>query len=187
MMKSSFVALAVFAQTVVVTHILGAQNPPPSSASSSSAAQDLSRLLTERKLDAIATRDPGESDRYVAALFYPESQLLVITARYIAPVLLDAKLANKQYRDVYVDLHGASVQASKIFFQDVGADGLHPDEDHAIDLLYEAGVAKTIVDKDADERKHGSRGGSVVERFAAADARYTRLLKLLIDELRKAG
>jgi hypothetical protein len=39
---------------------------------SACSAQELSDLLRQRKLDSIATKDPEESDRFIAALLYPE-------------------------------------------------------------------------------------------------------------------
>jgi hypothetical protein len=114
-------------------------------------------------------------------LFFPKSQLLVVSARYSAPSLLEEKLAKRQYRDIYDDLHGAAVQESKIFFQDLGADGLHADEDQAVDVLYERGVAQTIF----DGRKHRQAGSSHAEKFGKADTQYKRLLSLLIEELKK--
>jgi hypothetical protein len=178
MMRWPFGALGFLGPCALVTLALGAQD-----SLSASAARDLSELLTARKLDAVATRDPEESDRFIAALFFPKSQLLVITARYTVPSLLKEKLARGQYRDVYGDLHGGSVQESKVFFQDLGADGLHAEGDHAVDVLYERGIAQTMF----DGRKHGQAEKAYVEKFRTADAQYSRLLSLLIEELKKAS
>jgi hypothetical protein len=178
MMRWNVVTLVFLGQCALLSVGLSAQD-----SLSASPAHDLSELLTARKLDAVATKDPKESDRFIAALFLPESQLLVITARYTVPSLLEEKLAKRLYRDVYGDLHGASVQESKIFFQDLGADGLHAEGDHAVDVMYERGVAQTIF----DGRKHGQAGKSDADRFGKADAKYSRLLSLLIGELKKAS
>lgn len=70
---------------------------------STPAAQELSTLLVQNNLDSIATKDPEESDRFIAALFFPHSQLLVVAARYAAPSLLDEKLAKRQYREIYTE------------------------------------------------------------------------------------
>jgi hypothetical protein len=175
MMRWRFGPLALFGPCALVTLSLSAQD-----SLSASAAHDLSELLTARKLDAVATRDPEESDRFIAALFFPKSQFLVITARYTVPSLLEEKLAKRQYRDIYGDLHGGSLQESKVFFQDLGADGLHAQGDHAVDVLYERGIAQTIF----DGRKDGQTGKSYAEQFGKADALYSRLLSLLIEELK---
>jgi hypothetical protein len=178
MMRWPFGAFGFLGSCALVTLGLGAQD-----SLSASAAHDLSELLTTRKLDAVATKDPEESDRFIAALFFPKSQLLVITARYTAPSLLEEKLVKGQYRDVYGDLHGASVQESKVFFQDIGADGLHAEGDHAVDVLYERGLVQTMF----DGRKHGQAEKTYVEKLRSADAQYSRLLSLLIEELKKAS
>src|SRR5690242_17967416 len=64
-------------------------------------ARELSGILTERQLDAIAAKDPDDPDRFVAALFFPGSQLLVVAAKYPSPPLLDQQLQAKAYREVY--------------------------------------------------------------------------------------
>ncbi len=53
------------------------------SASAPLAAQ-LTAAMTSHKLDAIAARDPQAPDRYIAALVFPGSQLLVVAAPYPA-------------------------------------------------------------------------------------------------------
>ena len=58
-------------------------------------AKQLADLLDKAKTDAIAAKEPGEKDHYVAALYFAGSQLLVIEARYSVPVLLDEKLAKR--------------------------------------------------------------------------------------------
>jgi hypothetical protein len=144
------------------------------------AAQGLATLLTERKLDAVATRDPEQADRFVAALFFP-GQLLVVAGQYAAPSLLTEKLTNRKYRDVYADVYGAAVPDSKIFFQDLGADGLHAGGGQAIDLMYEKGVTQTIF----DGAEPGLSAKAYQDKFTKADAQYQRLLSLLIQELKQ--
>ena len=171
-----FGTLVVLGACALLTLELNAQE-----SLSASAAHDLSELLTAHELDAIAATDPDEADRFIAALFVP-SQLLVISARYTVPSLLAEKLAKREYREIYGDLHGASIRESRVFFQDLGADGLRADGDHAVDVLYERGIAQTLF----DGRERGRNGKSHAEKFAKADAQYRRLLSLLIDELKGA-
>ena len=45
-------------------------------------------------------------------------------------MLLNEKLAKKDYQEVYIDLNSASVASTRVFIEDLGADGLkvdHPD------------------------------------------------------------
>src|SRR5687768_907921 len=65
-------------------------------------AKQLTELMTTQKLDAIAART-GE-DHFAAILFIPGVQMLVVSARYTAPALLNEKIVSRQYRDVYLDL-----------------------------------------------------------------------------------
>jgi hypothetical protein len=150
---------------------------------SAPAAQELSTLLADRKLEAMAAKDPQEPDRFVAALFFPENQLLVVSARYAAPSLMDERIAKQQYREIYADLQGASIPESKVFFQDLGADGLHPEAEQVVDLMYEKGVTQTIF----NGPKKGVTEKAYAEKFRHADATYSRLLSLLIGELRKSS
>ena len=72
-------------------------------AKSAAGARELAGLLAQKKLDAVAARDPAAPDAFVAALHFP-GQLLIISARYTAPPLLNEKLARREYRDVYIEI-----------------------------------------------------------------------------------
>jgi len=91
---------------------------------SMAAAKQLTEVLDKLKLDAIAAPDPADPGTFVAALYFQGGQLLVVSAKYSAPALLTAKLAKKDYRDIYIDLNAASVAGSKIFVMDQTCDGL---------------------------------------------------------------
>ena len=88
-------------------------------------AKQLTDLMQAQKLDAVATR-LGE-DHFAAVLFIPGVQMLVVSARYGAPPLLNEKIIGRQYRDVYLDLASASIPDSKLFIEDMQANGLRPD------------------------------------------------------------
>src|SRR3982751_3494712 len=89
-------------------------------------ARQLIAALDTAKLDSIAARDPIAPDTYVAALYIPGSPLLIVSAKYTAPQLLEIRLAKKEFRDVYIDLSSASVPDTKVFIQDAGSDGMKP-------------------------------------------------------------
>jgi hypothetical protein len=91
---------------------------------SAALAAELVKALDAAKLDSVAARDPGEPDVYVGALYVSGVQLLVVSGKYAAPALLDAKLEKAEYRDVYLDLNGASQAGTKLFIEDLLADGL---------------------------------------------------------------
>lgn len=156
--------------------------PPERASRSAAVAKELTVALTERRLDAIAAQHPDEPDRFVAALFFPGAQLLVVSARYASPALLQDRLARKQYRDVYLDLQGASVPDSGVFFQDMDADGLCSSLDQTADLLYE-GTSVPIV-FDGDWEKHNLSEKEYGQQVADTDERYSRLLEILLTQLR---
>jgi len=54
--------------------------------------KELAALMDAAKIDAIAAKDPSSDDTYFAALYFPGSQLLAVSARYEVPVLLDESL-----------------------------------------------------------------------------------------------
>jgi hypothetical protein len=146
-------------------------------------AEELGAALQKRGLDAVAARDPDEPDRFVAALFYPNAQLLVISARYAAPPLLEEKLSQKQYRDIYLDLGGAAIPDSSVLVHDVSADGLCDSRDKRADILYEGNVTSLF---DADWKSHNRSEHEYLQRLFDADERYSRMLELLLAEVKRA-
>jgi hypothetical protein len=155
---------------------------PEPSAQSATAAKELTATLAVRNLTEIAAKDPDEPDRFVAALFIPDSQLLVISARYAVPSVLDSKVQNKQYRDVYLDLQGAALPDSSVFIQDMKADGLCSSREQAADVVYDG--AKTPRIFDGDWKKHGLSEQAYEQQYLKADQDYGRLLNLLVAEAR---
>lgn len=153
------------------------------SASAPLAAQ-LAAAMVSHKLDAIAARDPQAADHYVAALVFPGSQLLVVAAPYPAAGALDALIEQRLYRDVYSTLQQSSVTKGKVFFQDIGADGLAADSNASVDLMYEE-VTKRMV-FDGEWKKQKISQAEYQKRFAAADKRYAHLLATLLAAVNAA-
>jgi hypothetical protein len=149
-------------------------------------ARQLSAALDQAKIDSVAVRDPGRPDTFVAALYIPGVQLLIVSARYSAPQLLDPKLAQKSYRDVYIDLNSASVPDGKVFIEDLGADGLRfkRDENQPFDSYEESGKRTAF---DGDWKKQKLSEDDYRKAFSAADDRYTQLLTALIAQLKKTS
>jgi hypothetical protein len=80
------------------------------------------KLLDSMKLDAVAgSRGANE---YVAAMYFPGSQLVVVNAKTTVPDRMKYLILQKSYKDLYVELNGAVDQASKTFISDLGANGL---------------------------------------------------------------
>jgi len=127
-------------------------------------AAELAELLSAAELGAIAARDTADEDRFVAALSFPGS-LLVVSARYEVPLYVEQKIADGEYREVYIDLNAASIPQTKVLITDTGADGLSSGDDSA-DMV-DTGSGPARYDGDAD-----------------ADAQYARMLRALIAEAR---
>lgn len=153
---------------------------------SSAAAKELGAVLDRLKLDAIAAADPAEPGSFVAALYFPGAQLLVVSAKYSAPTLLTDKLAKKEYRDVYIDLNAASVAGSKIFVMDTAADGLAPEPQNGAADSWEQANKTIAFDGDWRAAKLPSEE-EYRKTFASADDRYARILTLLAEEAKKSG
>ena len=149
---------------------------------SSRLAKQVAAALEAAKVDSIAARDPTRAGTYIAALYFSGTQLLVISAQYAAPTLLDQKLVKKEYREIYLDLNGAAVPGTTVFIEDFGADGLkvRPDENKPSDS-YEAGGKRTAFNGDWNAQKLSEN--EYQQTFAAAGSHYRRMLTALLDEL----
>jgi hypothetical protein len=146
---------------------------------SAALAKELVDVLTKQKLTSMATRDPVERDRFIAALIYP-GQLMVVTGRYTVPVLLDEKISFGKFMDVYVELNGAAVPESKVFIEDQFADGLSPSRRQApFDSVVEGDVIRLF---DGNHRKAKMSKDEYNKAFADADAKYAKLLELLLKQ-----
>lgn len=153
---------------------------------STALAKQLTAALDSTKLDAIAARDPSAPDTFVAALYFAGSQLLVVSAKYTAPQLLDARLEKKEFRDVYIDLSSASIIETKVFVQDGGADGLKARrEENQVFDSYEA-AGKSIV-FDGDNKRQKMSDQEYLKAFTDADARYSAMLRALLAQLKKTS
>ena len=166
--------------------VIGATVASAQTSKSSAAAKELSETLDRLKLDSIAAADPADPGTYVAALYFPGAQLLVVSAKYSAPPLLDAKLTKKEYRDIYIDLSSASIPASKVFIMDQAANGLiyKPDDDQPADSWEVANKSTTF---DGDWKKAKLSEEDYTKTFNGADARYAQILALLAEQAKKSS
>ena len=175
------VAVVAVALTLSVSATAFAQD-----AKSVALAKELAAALDAAKLDSLAAPDPSNPDTFVAALYFANMQLLVVSAKYTAPLLLIAKVAKKEYRDVYIDLNSASVPESKIFIEDLGADGLKAkrEENQVFDTFEQAGK-RTVFDSDWKKQKMSEQ--EYMKAFSGADDQYARILTALLAQLKKTS
>ena len=153
---------------------------------SAALAKQLSAAMDAAKLDSIAAKDPSKPDVFFGALYFPGSQLLVVSAQYSAPLAMNERLAKKDYREAYLDLSSASVPGSKVFIEDLGANGLvvRPRDNEAFDA-YEVAGKRTAFD--GDWKKQQLSEDDYLKAFAAADERYSQMLTVLIAQVKKSS
>jgi hypothetical protein len=144
-------------------------------------AAQLVGLLDSLKLDSVAAKIEG--DQYVGALYFAGSQLLVVKARYLVPERMDVQLAQKNYRDVYIDLNSASVPTTKVLISDLGANGLFARRrDNQLDTADVGGKSYSF---DGDWGKAKISEQDYTKAFQTSDAEYIRMLEALITQLKK--
>ena len=178
-------AAVVAAVTVLIAGGTASAQPPdpaqaPAVATESASgplAGQLASALGAAQLDSIAAQDSDGDDRFVAALFFP-GRLLVVSARLEVALYVREKIANRNYRDVYIDLNTASIAGSKVLITDGGADGLRPD-----DAADSADIGGALVRFSGDWGGQQLSESQYTERFREADAGYARMLRALLAEL----
>lgn len=176
--------LWIFGVVLVVVVGTTARVRAGSPAASPALASELTSLMTDQHLDAIAAQDPETPTRFVAALLIPRAQLLVVSAEYPSPAELQAQLAQKNYRDVYAALHQPLAQPTRVFFVDVGCDGLRSGAD-AVDVMYEKGTQQTLFD--GRWKQQGLSEAAYQKRVGDGDQQYARLVSILIATLKVAA
>lgn len=147
-------------------------------------AKQLAQAMEKAQLTTFAARDEAGDGQYVAAMYFPGSQLLVVEARYSVPILIEQKLADKKFMDVYIDLNSASVPASKVFVSDLLADGLHarPGEGQPFDT-FEKSQQQWTFNRDWSGR--GISEEAYMKEFGEADAEYAHMLQVLLAAVKK--
>jgi hypothetical protein len=161
--------------------------PLVSQSASAPAVGELAALLDRGRLDSVAARVPGSDDTFVAALYVPGQQLVLVSGRYAAPALLREKILGGRYREAYQDLYGASDRATRWIVEDLRVDGLRPDrvKNEPFDV-YTSG-AGTPVSFDGEWKRHDLSKEAYLEAFQQADARYAKMIAVLVAALRPAG
>ena len=149
-------------------------------------AKQLAEALDAAKLDSIAAADPTQPGTFVAALYFANTQFLVVSAKYAVPQLLTERLTKKEFRDVYIDLNSASIPDSKIFIEDLAADGLKArrDENQPYDTYELAGKRTTF---DSDWKKQKLTEQDYMKAFSTADDKYVHILTALLSQLKKTS
>jgi hypothetical protein len=165
--------LAAFVSTPAV-----AQQPPSTSAS---VTAELVKLLTEKKLDAAAGR--LGTDEFVGAMYFPGSQIVVLSSKTSVPDRMTYLLLQKSYKDLYVELNGSVDRQSRIFVSDLGANGLkfRREKNEAPDTVETGGTTLTL---DGEWRKAKLSEADYTKQFQANDERYRRMVEAMLTALK---
>jgi hypothetical protein len=149
-------------------------------------AKQLTLLLDTKKLDSVAAADAANPGTYIAAVYIPGTQLLVVSAKYTQPSLLTDLIARKDFRGVYVELTSASIQSTKTLVMDAYANGLLPKPagDQPPDSIDRAGTESRF---DGAWKKAKIPEADYLKNFGDADAAYSHLLQMLVNHLKTSG
>jgi hypothetical protein len=153
---------------------------------SAALAKELAQQLDQAKLEHIAARDPEDPTRFIGAMYFPGLQLITVAGKYSVPVLINEKLLNHNYKDVYIDLSSASERASRITVEDLRADGLPTSrlKDSPPDSFDQGGTSLVF---DFDWKKAKLSQDEYMKKISAADEQYAKLLTALLAEVKKVG
>jgi hypothetical protein len=153
---------------------------------SAEVVKQLTQLLEQKKIEAVAAPDAQNPGSFLAALYFPGTQLILVSAKYASPPLLTELLARKDYKAVYAELVSASVPASKVFISDIYADGLliKPSGSNPPDSVENGSTQTTF---DGAWKKAKLTEADYMKIYADAEALYTRALQGLINHLKTSG
>jgi hypothetical protein len=172
---------SAFAALVLCPGLAFAQAPASKSAP---LASELVKLLDSMKLDAVA--GSRSTNEYVAAMYFPGSQLVVVNAKTTVPDRMKYLILQKSYKDLYVELNGAVDQASKTFISDLGANGLQfkREKNQPFDSVDAVGKTTAF---DGDWRKAKISEQEYTKIYTAHDEAYSEMLQALIATLKSSS
>lgn len=151
-------------------------------AQSAAGARELAQLMEKGQMDSVAAALPDSQDTFVAAMFIP-GELMIVSAKYSAPALLREKIMKKEYRDVYVDLNSAATPKTRVFVEDLNADGLvsRPDDNVGFDTFENSDGRMAF---DGDWKKQKLSEDDYRKKFGEADEQYARMLRALLSQVK---
>ena len=149
----------------------------PQDSKSGPLAKQLAQALDTAKLDSIAASDPSTGG-FVAALYIPGTQLLVVSGKLANPEVGNVRLSKKEYRELYMDLMGAAVAGSRQFATDISCDGFvfKPEDDAPGDTWEVADKTQTF----EGAKKAKLSDEEYLKVYTDADSQYSHILQLLL-------
>src|SRR4249920_3061932 len=151
---------------------------------SATSVTELVKMLDSMKLDSFAVKGSSPNE-YVGALYFPGSQLLVVSAKFDTPWRADSLLEMKNYRDLYIELNSASMPQSKVFVSDLSANGLRSKKDGTV---YDtADIAGKTFNFDGDWKKAKITADDYTKTYSTTDEQYTQMIQVLLAGLKKSS
>lgn len=176
-------ALVGAAHLTALAQALPAPTSPPR-------VKELVALLQSKKMEAFAVKDAAESGRFVAVYLVPGAQLMLISAGYERPTDVEYRINEKDFMNAYAELNSSVLAKDKVFFQDVLCDGLFPKPTNGVDDSVTIGTTKRVFNGEFNDpkKKPDPKKPSLEEyakAFSDADAKYTSLVTMVLDGLKK--
>jgi len=161
--------------------------PPTGSAQESRSPTGTIELVNAHesmKRNSFAVKGTSANE-YVAALYFPGTQLLVVSAKFDSPYRADSLLQMKNYRDLYIELNSASQPATKVFVSDLSANGLRARKDG--NLYDTADIAGKSYTFDGDWRKAKISEADYTKTYSSTDEQYSQMIQALLGGLKKSS
>ena len=183
----SFVGRPSIVAAAVVTCATGGFIAGASAQDSKSAAiaKELAQMLDAAKLEAIAAPDPATPGVFVAAMYIPGSELLVVSAKYAAPPLLvDRITARTISRCTWTSSRRPSAGARS---SSRTRGPMVSSQNRPAINLQTAGTRGTSRSTfDGDWKKAKIAEADTRRSYTAADDRYAKMLSMLLAQAKKA-
>jgi len=145
---------------------------------------ELVKILDAMKLDSYAVK-AASANQYVGVLYFPGTQLLVVSAKFDTPYRADSLIEMKNYRDLYIELNSASVPNTKVFVSDLSANGLKAKKDG--NLYDTADVGGKTFNFDGDWKKAKITEDDYTKAYSATDEQYSQMIQMLLAGLKKSS
>jgi hypothetical protein len=152
-----------------------------------SLAKELVTLLESAKTDCAAARMAGSTDEFVAIMYFPGAQFLAISSKYAAPPLLNERLVQRNFKEVYLDLNAATDPAARMVVEDLQTNGLKFKNAPNEPADYYAKGTDARFPFDGQWKKRKLSEDEYTKTFEEADALYTKMLESVIAEFKKGS
>ena len=151
---------------------------------SATSVVELVKMLDTMKLDSYAVKG-ASPNVYVGALYFPGTQLLVVSAKFDTPYRADSLIEMKNYRDLYIELNSASVPNSKVFVSDLSANGLKAKKDG--NLYDTVDIGGKTYNFDGDWKKAKITEDDYTKAYSTTDEQYMQMIQALLAGLKKSS